>query len=135
MPLVGLLIGRQMASSFGSLGHYLGAGLLIATGAYAIWQGRSAGSRSSDDSTRGTRLIVTAFALSIDNLVVGFALSTIHVSVAAAAAIIAVVSVTMSLIGLELGERLGTIVESRSEEVGGVVLIGVGCLLGIGILG
>ena len=36
MPLVGLLIGRQLASSIGSHGHYVGAGLLIATGAYAI---------------------------------------------------------------------------------------------------
>jgi putative Mn2+ efflux pump MntP len=41
----------------------------------------------------------------------------------------------MSLIGLELGHRLGAVVEARAEELGGVVLIGVGVALAVGLMG
>jgi Putative manganese efflux pump len=41
----------------------------------------------------------------------------------AAAAGIGVVSVTMSLLGLELGDRLGTRTGERGELLGGLVLI------------
>ena len=52
--------------------------------------------------------MVTGIALSIDNLAVGFALGTYHVGLVVAEVTIGVVSVTMSLLGLELGGRLGT---------------------------
>jgi putative Mn2+ efflux pump MntP len=41
----------------------------------------------------------------------------------------------MSLIGLELGNRLGAHVEAWSEELGGAVLIGVGVAIATGLLG
>ena len=67
---------------------------------------------------RSTCLIVIAAALSIDNLAIGFALGTSHVNVVAAALVIGVVSVGLTLAGLELGKRLG----SRSSAVGVSVL-------------
>ena len=57
---------------------------------------------------RTGQLLVTGIALSIDNLAIGFALGAYHVNLAAAAVIIGAVSVTLSLIGLELGDRPGT---------------------------
>lgn len=69
---------------------------------------------------------MTGAALSIDNLVVGFALGTYKVSIALAVIVIAVVSVGMSLVGLEIGARLGASVEKWSSEIGGLVLILVG---------
>ena len=47
-------------------------------------------------------LLVSGAALSIDNLAVGFALGAFHVSLALAAIVIGVISISMSLIGLEL---------------------------------
>jgi manganese efflux pump family protein len=73
-------------------------------------------------------------SLSIDNLVVGFALGSYQVSIVAAAVVIAIVSVTMSLVGLEVGDRLGGIAAEWSEEVGGVVLIVVGAAIAAGLL-
>ena len=72
------------------------------------------------------RLIVTGAALSVDNLVVGFALGAYDVNVLSAAVIFAVVGVGMSLAGLELGRWLGTGVERWSGEVGAAVLVVVG---------
>jgi putative Mn2+ efflux pump MntP len=78
--------------------------------------------------------MLTAFALSIDNLVVGFALSLYRAPIVLSAIVIATVSVLMSLVGLELGNRLGQRVERWSEEIGGGVLILVGIVLLFGWL-
>ena len=66
--------------------------------------------------------MVTGAALSIDNLAVGFALGTFHVSVA------------MSLTGLELGHRIGARAGDRGELIGGLVLIGVGIAVAAGLV-
>ena len=79
------------------------------------------------------RLLVTGIALSIDNLAVGFALGTYHVSLLLAAAVIGTVSVVMSLAGLELGARIGMRAGQRGELIGGLILIGVGVAIGTGI--
>ena len=76
----------------------------------------------------------TAAALSIDNLVVGFALGTYHVNLVLAAVVIAGISVSLSLLGLELGARLGTHIERYSGEFGGLLLIAVGACLATGLL-
>src|SRR5689334_6435681 len=36
MPVIGLLLGRGLASALGQAAHWIGAGLLIATGLYAV---------------------------------------------------------------------------------------------------
>jgi putative Mn2+ efflux pump MntP len=46
-----------------------------------------------------------------------------------------VVSVAMSLAGLELGHRLGARVEAFSEELSGSVLILVGVAIAAGVFG
>ena len=80
-------------------------------------------------------LLLTALALSLDNFVVGFALSFTNVSMLVAPVVIAIVSAAMSLVGLELGQHLGTRLGQWSEELGGAVLVGVGLAIGAGVLG
>jgi putative Mn2+ efflux pump MntP len=138
MPIVGLLLGRSLASTLGHAAHWIGAALLVTTGLYAIVQAIRPRRQDQDPAAAGGqrtgRLLVTGAALSIDNLAVGFALGTFHVSLAVAAVIIGAVSVTMSLIGLELGSRIGTRTGERGELLGGLVLIGVGIAVATGIL-
>jgi putative Mn2+ efflux pump MntP len=133
MPLLGLVLGRQVATSLGSTSAYVGGGLLIATGSYTVLQARRHRSDHASVGTRLGRLLVTGAALSIDNLVVGFALGTHKVPLALAAVVIAVVSVAMSLVGLELGRQLGRVVEKWSNEIGGAVLILVGVTIALGL--
>jgi putative Mn2+ efflux pump MntP len=38
MPIVGLVVGHSLASTFGAKAHYLGGGLLILTGVYSLFQ-------------------------------------------------------------------------------------------------
>jgi putative Mn2+ efflux pump MntP len=136
MPIVGLLLGQAVAGYLGNIAKYVGSAILIVTGAYTIWQGRRVtGPPESPPSLQTHRLIVMALALSIDNLAVGFALAVYRINIVLAAVTMGVISVAMSLIGLELGSRLGTRVEAWSEELGGGVLILVGIAIAVGILG
>jgi manganese efflux pump family protein len=137
MPIVGLLLGRSLANTVGHAAHWIGAALLVATGLYAIVQAIRSSRHQQDQAPAGQRtgrLLVTGAALSIDNLAVGFALGTFHVNLAVAAVVIAVVSVALSLIGLELGNRLGPKTGERGELLGGLVLIGVGIAVASGVL-
>jgi putative Mn2+ efflux pump MntP len=137
MPILGLLLGHSLAGALGHAARWIGAGLLIATGVYALIQAVRSGSGDPavvDGGQRTGRLLVTGLALSIDNLAVGFALGAYHVSLILAAVVIGAVSVTLSLIGLELGSRLGARIGERGEVIGGLVLIGVGAAIAAGAL-
>ncbi len=136
MPIVGLLLGQAVAGYLGHVAKYVGSAILVITGSYTIWQGRRvSGEPPAPPNLQTHRLIVMALALSIDNLAVGFALAVYRINIVLAAATMGVISVAMSLVGLELGSRLGTRVEAWSEELGGGVLILVGVAIAIGILG
>lgn len=135
MPIIGLLLGRTLVQYLGSASKPLGGGLLVLAGAYAIvieLLGDKESSRDPEPSVR--RLILIGAALSIDNLVIGFALGAYHVNLVLAAVIIAVISVALSLLGLEIGRRLGERLGQRAELVGGAVLILVGGAIATGIL-
>jgi putative Mn2+ efflux pump MntP len=138
MPVVGLLLGRSLAGTLGQSTRWIGAGLLIATGLYAIagaLRGRGKDGGHPDVASQHLgRLLVTGAALSVDNLAVGFALGSYHVNLAVAAVIIGAVSVALSLLGLELGDRLGARTGANGEILGGAVLIGVGIAVATGAL-
>ena len=128
MPLVGLLLGRDLSHALGGAANTVGGLLLIAVGSRVT----ISAARSADHSpppavgARMGNLLVLAAVLSIDNLVVGFALGAYRTPLLLSLTIIALVSVGLSLLGLELGARLGASVGHRSELLSGVVLIAVG---------
>jgi putative Mn2+ efflux pump MntP len=139
MPMVGLLLGRSLAGTLGGATRWVGAALLIATGGYAVIQSLRSRGQSDDDHQPAAgqhigRLLITGAALSIDNLAVGFALGAYHVSLVVAAVTIGAVSVGLSLLGLELGNRLGAKTGENGEILGGAVLIGVGIAIAAGVL-
>jgi len=136
MPIVGLALGHSLADSLGREAKWIGGGLLVAAGLYGVVSGlRKSGHEpeASASLPRG-RLILTGAALSIDNLVVGFALGAYHVSLVVAALTIGVVSVGLSLLGLELGARLGARTGDLAEVIGGAVLMAVGAAIAAGLL-
>ena len=136
MPVAGLALGHALARSLGGAAHWLSGGLLIATGAWSLAQAARAG--SGDDAPAGGhgtgRLIITGLALSIDNLAVGFALGAFRVTLPVAIAVIGSVSIALSLIGLELGSRIGARAGKQGELIGAAVLIGVGAAIAAGAL-
>ena len=102
----------------------------------------AAGAASPPRPNRGqlVRLLVSGLALSLDNLVIGFALGTYQIGIVAGAFIIGLVSVALSLLGLEIGARIGQWTRRsgwrnlHGDQVGGVILISVGVAIAAGAL-
>jgi putative Mn2+ efflux pump MntP len=136
MPLLGLLLGHRLAGTLGHAARWIAAAVLIATGLYTLIQAfRHADGDAADAASQGLgKLLISALALSIDNLAVGFALGTYQVALLTAAVLIGAVSVTMALIGLELGRLLGAKIGERGEALGGIMLVGVGIAIATGLL-
>lgn len=142
MPIVGLVIGAGVATGIGHLARWIGAGLLIVLGGVTLlralrqpgWPAAGGTAAHPAHTMSLGKLILTAFALSLDNLAAGFALGTLHISVAGAAIVIGAVSVLMSLAGLELGGRVGAAAGRRGEQIGGAILVAVGVALAAGVL-
>ena len=135
MPLAGMAIGRTAIGDFGGHAGVVAGVVLCLAGVYVLIESvrganrHSGGDQDPNLSESGPglgRLVVLGFALSLDNLAVGFALGAYHVSVVVAALVIGVVSVGLTLLGLELGSRLGARLGSWAERVGGLILVAVG---------
>jgi len=131
MPLVGLLAGRGVARALGDVSGYVGGTLLIAIGGWQLIQAFRAGARGPGPPTSTRRLLLTGVALSMDNLVVGFSLGVQHTSLVDAVVVFAVVSVCLSLLGLEVGRRLGAAVEFGVEYLAGIILMAVGLFVAV----
>jgi manganese efflux pump family protein len=131
MPVLGLVVGRGLSGSLGSRAHLVGGGLLIAVGVQmGIKALRSeAGAPAALAGAPMTRLLVLAAGLSIDNLVIGFALGARDAPLILSVIVIGVVSVGLSLLGLELGNRLSAELGHRSELLGAGVLVLVGAAI------
>jgi manganese efflux pump family protein len=127
MPATGMLIGTGLAGPLGSAARWAGAGILFAT---AVW-GLIEVLRGDDDAPRiwhGWRLLVSGAALSLDDLAVGLALGTVRFPILLAVTAFGVMSFVMSIIGLQLGAKLGTVTGERGEIVAGIMLV---CLSGV----
>jgi manganese efflux pump family protein len=140
MPVFGLLIGHGLATSIGRAANWVAAGLLIAVGCVNVVGAIRARVGFASRPRPGGRhevlkLLASGFALSIDNLVVGFALGSYHVDLVVGAAVFGVVSAAMSLVGLEFGARIGNRAGEDGQVIGGVILAGVGLAIGLGAFG
>jgi putative Mn2+ efflux pump MntP len=140
MPVLGLFLGQQTAAPLGHAARWIAAGLLIGVGGYALVtalrgsRGRSASGPGQPAQFGHARLLLSGLALSVDNLVVGFALGTYGTSIVTSAVVIGLVSVALALIGLELGARIGKWAGDRGEQLAGVMLISVGIAIAAGAL-
>jgi putative Mn2+ efflux pump MntP len=145
MPVAGLALGQSVAAGFGQAARWLGAAALITIGTISLVQawrarGHEAGpEEEGEDEAKGRgrpwrtwRVLVSGLALSGDNLAAGFVLGAYHTGLVQAAIVFGVVSVAMSLAGLELGARIGVATGDRSELLASALLIAVGTAIAAG---
>jgi putative Mn2+ efflux pump MntP len=133
-PLLGLLLGRSAASALGNHTKLLAGAVLCVVGLFTVVQELIGRSEATARGSPGlTRLVVLGATLSVDNLAVGFALGNYRVNVVLAALVIAAFSVVLTLVGLELGARLGERLGRGGELVGGLRrLSGIAPVIGPG---
>ena len=151
MPIAGLALGQSLAGGLDQAARWLGAAALIAVGTISLvqaWRSRGPGppetplvaGTSTDAGPGGRRrapwrtgrVLISGLALSADNLAAGFVLGAYHTGLVTAAVVFGAVSVAMSLIGLELGARIGIATGDRSELIASAILIAVGTAIAAG---
>ena len=136
MPVIGLLVGHSSAHALGPSTRYIGGGLLGAAGLWLLVEARRNGvdPQTGHDTLQRTgqplgTLVMSGLALSIDNLVIGFGLGVTKTPLVASLVVFSVVSVGLTLAGLELGRTIGARMHGQADWVAGSVLILVGILL------
>src|ERR1700749_934576 len=131
MPAAGMIIGASLAGELGSAARWAGAGILFVTAVWGLIEAR----RGGEDAPKvwhGWRLLVSGAALSLDDLAVGLALGTVRYPIVLAVALFGLMSFTMSIIGLQLGGKLGRATGEHGEVVGAIMLLGLSGVMAAG---
>ena len=67
-----------------------------------------------------------AIATSIDALAVGVSFAVVDTNIAAAAAIIGIITCALCVIGAAIGQKCGAFLGQWAKLLGGVILLGIG---------
>jgi putative Mn2+ efflux pump MntP len=130
MPIIGWSAGLSIRNYIEHYDHWIAFGLLAFVGCHMIKEAFQDGKAEKPikDYTKGMTLVMLSVATSIDALAVGFSLSLLKISIWMPALIIGIVAGTFTLIGMRIGERIGTAkrLSVYAETIGGVVLIAIG---------
>ena len=134
MPLAGYLLGSTFADKITSVSHWIAFVLLAIIGGNMIKESFEKDEKPLDDSLGFKVMIVMAIATSIDALAagVGFAFTDFNPDwfVYITFILIGIITLTLSAVGVKIGNIFGTKFKSKAELAGGIILI----LLGIKIL-
>jgi len=120
-PLIGLLIGKSLLTYVGPWVEHLGPLLLCAYGVYVIYIARRYTEREAEADH--WMVLGLPLSLSLDNLVAGTTLGMVGFPLLLSVTIIGAMSSLLSFAGLRLGNKAVNLLPSRTEVIGGVVLI------------
>ena len=126
LTVVGWAVGLRVSDWITTIDHWIAFGLLAFVGAKMIREGLSDDVESRVDFTRTATILTLAVATSIDALAVGLGLAFVEVDARGPGAVIALVTATLTAVGVASGRALGATFGDRMQVVGGVVLFGIG---------
>ncbi|RLL52999.1 manganese efflux pump [Mariprofundus sp. EBB-1] len=126
MPLIGYMAGHGVLGWVEDYAPWIAFTLLVLIGGKMIWE--SFGEGVEEEIRRITHkvMLMLAVATSIDAMAAGFSLTLLPVDPFLACFLIGVITFIFSALGVFIGFRSGTWLESRAELFGGVVLILIG---------
>lgn len=135
MPWLGFLLGTSLGPLVQAFDHWIAFVLLVGLGAKMLWEARG-GADSADDSGKDQppaadlwnlrTLLLLAVATSIDAFAVGVMLPMVQAPLLLSVLTIGVTTAVLSALALLAGRRLGALLGSRLDAVGGLVLVGLG---------
>jgi len=127
MPVLGFLAGLSLRDYISAYDHWIAFGLLVFVGGKMIYESlQFEAAEKNLDPSNLLVLLALSVATSIDALAIGITLSMLTAGIVAAAAIIGLVTFTLSYAGILIGKRFGHFFESKIEILGGVILIAIG---------
>lgn len=128
MPLIGYLAGHSVLDKIFWLAPIISCLILCGLGTKMLYEGVRHDDEADDKVViiSHKNMTTLAIATSIDAVVAGFTLNLIDINAYVACAVIVLVTGVLSGFGVFLGQKSGTVLESKAEIFGGLVLIGIG---------
>jgi putative Mn2+ efflux pump MntP len=127
MPLAGYAIGVSFAQYAQAFNHWIAFVLLVGLGVKMLYE---AYKNEFDDEVSNLKiktLLSLAVATSIDAMAIGVTFAFLQTDIWSASALIALVTFVLCIAAVYVGKRLGSLLESKAEMLGGLILIGLGC--------
>lgn len=127
MPLTGWLLGIKFTKYIEKIDHWIAFGLLVFIGGKMVYEsikGNDDEEKQIDFSNK--RFLVLAIATSIDALAVGVSFAFLSVNILSASIIIACTTFILCIVAVYIGGVFGSVLKSKSEIIGGVILIIMG---------
>ena len=126
MPFVGYLAGIGLESFIKEIDHWVAFVLLGFIGAKMIYESYGENIEDEISSISNKVLLTLAIATSIDALAAGFTLTLFNVHFIFSIFLIGIITFMFSLLGIYIGTKGGSFLESKAEFLGGLILIIIG---------
>ena len=129
MPLIGYILGVQFKDVITSVDHWIAFILLGIIGGNMIREalGSCDECEETDESLDVKTMLGLAVATSIDALAVGVTFAFLQVNIVPAVSFIGVITFTLSVAGVKIGNVFGTKYQTKAEIIGGIILVLMGC--------
>lgn len=126
MPLIGYIGGKGVFSWVEAYSAWIAFLLLLFIGGKMIYESMAGGIEKDIVKITHKVMVALAIATSIDALAAGFSLTLLDVNAFVACIIIGFTTLIFSWVGVFVGAKSGTWLESKAELFGGIVLILIG---------
>jgi putative Mn2+ efflux pump MntP len=126
MPMIGFLGGKGVLGWVEEYAHWIAFFLLMLIGGKMIYESVSEGIEEDIAQITHKVMLILAIATSIDAMAAGFTLTLMEVNPFLACGIIGITTFLFSWIGVFVGAKSGTWLESKAELLGGVILVLIG---------
>lgn len=135
MPLIGYVVGIQFKDLIAAYDHWIAFILLGLIGFKMVRESQEKGCGAEDPShscgcSKQTlsfkNMSVLAIATSIDALAAGITFAFLKINILPAVSFIGIITFTLSMIGVLIGNTFGVKYKSKAELVGGVILMFMG---------
>jgi len=132
MPIVGFLVGGAVGHVIGYFAGWTAIAFLMIAGVLMLRPGdedKEQGRLRLLARAQGFAIVDLGLAISVDELAVGFSLGLLGLPLIVAVVWIGAQALLAAQIGMRFGSRIGEELRERSEQLAGVVLIGMAGVL------
>lgn len=126
MPSVGYLLGSRFEKYVTSIDHWIAFVLLALIGINMIRESLSGEEENANDAVDFKTMLLLAIATSIDALAVGVTYAFLQVQIVPAVSFIGIITFSLSIIGVKIGNVFGLKYKTKAEIAGGVILLLMG---------
>ena len=127
MPVIGYFVGSAFEVYINKYDHWIAFVLLVFIGIHMVYEALHEDEDDVNDSFSLKELTVLAIATSIDALIIGVSFAALpNVNIAFSASTIALITFTLSAVGVAIGNKFGSRFKSKAEIAGGVILVCIG---------